>query len=70
MPTFEVTAVLPTERLTPTQQLEPIITATVVTIPHGVIFEVTVPNAPGWKEALAREAAAQAAEYESAFDLG
>lgn len=43
--------------------------AIALTTPNNVNFAVTVDKKPGWKEAIAAAAAAEAAELESVFDL-
>lgn len=39
------------------------------TVPNGIGFSVTVDKVPGYREALAAEAAREAAELESLFQL-
>jgi len=63
------TAVVPSQRLGPGNTPVDIVEATAVTHPHDVMFSVQVDKKPGWKDALAAAARAEAAELESAFDL-
>lgn len=65
--TFEIIAARPSQRLTAGGDLEDVMTADGVTIPHGVGFTVTVPKTPGWRDALLAQAAVEAQELESLF---
>ena len=67
--TFEIVAVTPTQVLDAANRPKDVLTATAITLPHNVMFEVTVDKVPGWKDALAAAAKAEAAELESAFTL-
>jgi hypothetical protein len=66
--TFEITALIPTQELTPANKILEVMEASGTTIPHGVNFTVTVPKTTNWKAALLEAAAAEAAELESVFE--
>lgn len=65
---FEVTAAMPTQELDASQRLVDVMILSGRTIPHSVVFSVTVPKVSGWRDAALAAAAAEAAELESLFD--
>ncbi len=67
--TYTIVSVIPTEELVAGTQIRKVIEASGLTIPHSVTFTVVVPREGDWRAALAKAAAAEAAELEAAFDL-
>lgn len=67
--TYEVVGAIATQRLVNGVEIQDVMEVTAVSKPNGVTFTVTVPKSPGWVEAVAAAAAAEAAQVEAVFNL-
>jgi hypothetical protein len=66
---YQVVSAISTQRLINGVDIQDVMEVTAVSLPNGVTFTISVPKAPGWKDAAAAELAREAAEMESVFDL-